>query len=899
MATEQGMRIAEEQAGLRRVATLVAAGAPPEDVLSLVTAEVGRLLDVGRVNLVRYDSDDAATTVGAWAGPGHSAPFAVGAALRLGGNNVTTHVFRTGRPARIDDYSAASGMIGEAVWGEQGVRSAVGVPISVEGRLWGCIVTSSAGTTPLPANTEERLVGFTELVATALANAQARTDLRAFADEQAALRNVATLVAGAAQPEEMFAAVAAEIGGLLPADMTTVARYEPDDVVTVLGAWSSGGTALPVPVGTRAPLGGHNVATLVFQGCRSARLDDYGDATGAASELGRALGIRAAVGAPITVEGRLWGLITVVSLGGDPLPRGTETRLAGFAELVATAIANAQARSELRAFAEEQAALQRVATLVARGAAPEDVFAAVTDEAGRLLRADGTDLGRYDGDGVVYVGVAGDALTTMPVGTRAPLGGRNVSTLVFETGRPARIDDYTEASGAVADLGRGWGTRAAVGVPVHVEGRVWGVVVATARTAPFPPGTEDRLAGFTELVATAIANAQARVEVRVFAAEQAALRRVATLVARGVAAEEVFSAVTAEVGRLLRCDDTVMSRYDTEAAATVVGAWSATGVTMPVPVGHSLPLGERNVHTLVARTHQPVRLDSYGPDAGAAAAAALAVGMHSAVGVPIAVDGRPWGVMIAASRGAPLPPDTEARLAGFTELVATAVANAEAQAQLTASRARIVATADATRRRIERDLHDIVQQHLVSLALELRVARAGLPPDAGETAGRLARVTEGLGGVLDELREVIRGIHPAALAQGGLRPALKALARRSPVPVRLDVSLDGRLPSLVELAAYYTVAEALTNTAKHASATVVDVKVARGEAMLSLDVRDDGRGGATLGSGSGLVGLTDRAEALGGHLTLHSPPGAGTSLQVLLPLAVPDQPAWATASAGR
>ena len=255
--------------------------------------------------------------------------------------------------------------------------------------------------------------------------------------------------------------------------------------------------------------------------------------------------------------------------------------------------------------------------------------------------------------------------------------------------------------------------------------------------------------------------------------------------------------------------------------------------------------------------------------------------------------------MIAASRGAPLPPDTEARLAGFTELVATAVANAEAQAQLTASRARIVATADATRRRIERDLHDIVQQHLVSLALELRVARAGLPPDAGEAAGRLARVTEGLGGVLDELREVIRGIHPAALAQGGLRPALKALARRSPVPVRLDVSLDGRLPGLVELAAYYTVAEALTNTAKHASATVVDVKVALGEAMLSLDVRDDGRGGATVGSGSGLVGLTDRAEALGGHLTLHSPPGAGTSLQVLLPLAVPDQPGWATASAGR
>jgi signal transduction histidine kinase len=314
--------------------------------------------------------------------------------------------------------------------------------------------------------------------------------------------------------------------------------------------------------------------------------------------------------------------------------------------------------------------------------------------------------------------------------------------------------------------------------------------------------------------------------------------------------------------------------------------------------GRRLLLGEHNLHTLVAQTHRAARMDSYGPDAGPAPAAALAAGMNSAVGAPIVVEGRLWGVMIAASLGAELPPETEARLADFTELVATAVANAEAQAQLTASRARIVATADATRRRIERDLHDGVQQHLVSLALELRVAQDALPSDERAAAPQLGRIAEGLSGVLDELREVTRGIHPAALAQGGLRAALRALARRSPVPLRLEVRIDTRLPDPIELAAYYIVAEALTNAAKHASATVVDISVGTGEGMLRLEVRDDGCGGATVGSGSGLVGLTDRVEALGGRLALHSPPGGGTTLRVVLPLGAPPETELATTSIG-
>jgi signal transduction histidine kinase len=240
------------------------------------------------------------------------------------------------------------------------------------------------------------------------------------------------------------------------------------------------------------------------------------------------------------------------------------------------------------------------------------------------------------------------------------------------------------------------------------------------------------------------------------------------------------------------------------------------------------------------------------------------------------------------SRVEPLPAGTEERLAGFTELAATAIANTEAQAALTASRARIMATADATRRRIERDLHDGTQQRLISLALQLRAAQAAAPPGAGQLIQQLDGLAGGLTGVLEELREIARGLHPAILAERGLRPALKTLGRHCAVPVRLDVRVDGRLPETAETAAYYMVAEALTNAAKHAHATVIDVEVVAGNGVLHVRVRDDGRGGADFGYGSGLVGLRDRAEALGGYLVLHSTPGAGTTVQVSLPLDVPE-----------
>ena len=544
--------------------------------------------------------------------------------------------------------------------------------------------------------------------------------------------------------------------------------------------------------------------------------------------------------------------------------------------------------------AGEQAALRRVAMLVARGASPEEVFAAVTEEAGRLLGADHTMMARYDADGEIRVvatwSSAGDAF---PVGTSARLGGHNVQTMVFQTGQAARIDDYAGASGPIAEAAREFGLHASVGVPVSVEGSVWAVVLAESCREPLPAGTEMRLAGFTEMAAIAIANAQARMELRGFADEQAALRRVATLVAQAAPPAQVFAAVAEEAGRLLHTGHAAMGRYGPDGTITAVAASDSAGDAFPV--GTRWGLGGQDLHTLVLRTGRAARIDDYAGALGPVGKVVRELGLRAGVGVPVRVEGRLWGVMAVESRAGPMPAGAEARLAGFTELAGTAIANAEAQAALTSSRARIVATADATRRRIERNLHDGAQQRLVSLALDLRAAQATAPSG---TAAQMDRVAAGLDGVLNELREIARGLHPATLADGGLRPALKSLARRSAVPVHLDIQVDMRLPEPVEIAAYYTVSEALTNTAKHARATAAHIEAAACDGVLLVGVRDNGRGGADFTHGSGLVGLKDRVEALGGHLDLHSPPGAGTSLDITLPLDGPGRPGLPPGVAG-
>ena len=373
-----------------------------------------------------------------------------------------------------------------------------------------------------------------------------------------------------------------------------------------------------------------------------------------------------------------------------------------------------------------------------------------------------------------------------------------------------------------------------------------------------------------------------RVEVSRLAEERAVLRRVAALVARGAPPAEVFEVVSAEVGRLIAADAAGLSRYETDGMIASLGSWSRTG--RDFTPGSRFPLVPGTAAWLVFEEGRPGRIDSYEGVRGSAPAAVREAGWRSLVGTPLVVEGRLWGVLAVGSKSErPLPLDTERRLAEFAELVTTAIANAETRAELHASRARIVATADATRRRIERDLHDGAQQQLVSLALELRAAQAAAPPELREHRADLARVVEGLASVAEGLREIALGIHPTGLAEGGLEPALKTLARRAPLPVELDVRVSGPLPEPVEVAAYYVVSEALTNAAKHARASFAKVLVEARGRVLQVAVHDDGLGGADSARGSGLLGLKDRAEALGGTISLRSPRGVGTSLCVELP----------------
>jgi signal transduction histidine kinase len=370
--------------------------------------------------------------------------------------------------------------------------------------------------------------------------------------------------------------------------------------------------------------------------------------------------------------------------------------------------------------------------------------------------------------------------------------------------------------------------------------------------------------------------------------EQAALRRVATLVAEGIPPEKVFPAVNEEVAGLLDVDGTRLMRYEVDGTATFVASWGEPTI---VPAGTRIALEGHNIGSLVRSSGKSARIEDYEDAPGSAAAIARERGVRSAIGAPITVEGRLWGAMTAFSKASkPLPPGIELRLADFTDLVGTAIANTQARADLTASRARMVAATDDIRRRRERALHDGTQQRLVSLALDVRNTQASVPDTQSELRVQLADIADGLVAALDDLREISRGIHPALLASGGLGPALRALGRRSPVPVELENNINSRLPDQVEVAAYYVVAEALTNAAKHARPTAIWVAAEVVDGRLRLTVRDDGIGGADPANGSGLTGLTDRVEALGGTITVHSPPGAGTTLQARFPLAAPVEP---------
>jgi signal transduction histidine kinase len=400
-----------------------------------------------------------------------------------------------------------------------------------------------------------------------------------------------------------------------------------------------------------------------------------------------------------------------------------------------------------------------------------------------------------------------------------------------------------------------------------------------------PNGAQSDVRAFVRRVAVAGARAAAvttwQDQGRALADQQAALRRVATLVARGVAPEEVFNAVTAESTRVLGAAASGLFRYEPNGMMTLMAHDGRERIVMAV--GDQLTLDGSSAAAKVRRTGRPARIESYATASGEIADMQRTLGYRGAVGAPIVVEGRLWGVITSswpATRT--IPTDSEERLGQFTELAAMAIANSESRSELAASRERIVLAGDDARRRIQRDLHDGAQQLLVSLALELRSVQAGIEIEDAELAAVLTHAVQMADQASRELQELSRGLHPAALSHGGLEPALEGLVRRSPVPVRLSVALADDLPESLKIAVYYTASEALTNAAKHARASVIELSAATTNGHLELSVVDDGVGGADPSRGSGLTGLRDRIEALGGTLSIVSSPGKGTRLVVRL-----------------
>ena len=535
------------------------------------------------------------------------------------------------------------------------------------------------------------------------------------------------------------------------------------------------------------------------------------------------------------------------------------------------------ADDELSRIAAEQAALRRVATLVAEGVGEPELLSAVTYEIGRLFDAQRAATMRWEGDTIRVIGDWNEDSGQMRgTGRTYSYGGDTITARVVETMGPARINSLDDLTSDFARARwRQLGLNATIGAPIIVGGEIWGLVTASrVRPDPFPDQAEYRLGDFAALVALAIANADARRETAVLVAEQSALRRLATLIAAGRSQEEVLAAVTAEVGPLFEASNVELVASESVLdEIVVVAGWNRDGTPVePGSLHHPTAGGAvlRVLETGIASRSQEGRLE---PIESSAVAAPLIVSA-SLVGALVAT--RSYGDVFAAG--------SEIRLRSFADLAAQAIANERAQADLRESRARIVRTADETRQRLERNLHDGAQQRLVSVSIALRLGTAMLPGSPEEARPLLVSASDELAQALQELRDLARGLHPSILTDRGLGPALEALAGRAPVPVELKNRLDVQLSADIEAALYYVVAESLTNVAKYARATAANVRLHCTDGSARVEVADNGLGGADPSRGSGLRGLIDRVEALGGRLDIESPATGGTRVSAELPV---------------
>jgi signal transduction histidine kinase len=852
--------VENQQEAMRRIAELAAVGQEPDIVINSIVVEASALLGGRSTFLARVEEDGESLTFAA----ASDDAFPKGAKYSVVSDGFVDWIFRSGRPVRMDDIEMPG-----TVADQLGIRSAVGVPIIVHGRTWGILAAASPDA-PLPLGTEHRLSQFAGICAAAVSSGQAHEDHREVAREQAALLRVAALAARGVGGKELFDTVAEEAAGLIENEPTTLVQMDGPRSFVIVATYNG-----PAPVGMRVHIPEDDEGTIAegLRTMRPSRRDNYAIAPQVLFTH-REFGVGSSVAIPIIVEDRVWGFVGTLT-EGRPLPTWTEQRLNKFAELVSAAIANNHSRSVVEMLADDQLAMRRVAELSAGGGSEQSVLLEVVKQASISFQAEFVGIFRFDDRGLMQTVVtegASDGLATYP-GAADGVGG--MVKEVWSTGSVAMFDSDPVLREIRPDLSKKQEFGSGLSVPIHLNGQLWGALVAIVQGGPIPAGTADRLTYFAEVAATSIAGAQARGALEQLTDGQAALLRVAEVVARGDPLEDVFTSISVEASNILGGISSALLRYDEDGAGTVVAACKS-----PAPVGLRIPpngfgIGQvyRDGVAVRVASFQGTNLEDVAQD----------LGVEAGVAVPISVEGRTWGALTASTPGPQLPDDVEDRLAELAAFGAVAIANAQNKVRLTESRARVVATADETRQKLQRDVHDGAQQRLVQTVLTLKMGMAAVSNGQPDLSYYIREALEYAEKANSELRDLVHGILPASLSRGGLQAGLESFIVDVDIPVNLSFSAP-RLLGEVEVTAYFIVAEALTNVVKHANATRAVVDIGFASDQLTIEIADDGVGGADPGGGTGLTGLRDRIEAARGTLTIVSPLGGGTSLRAVLPI---------------
>jgi signal transduction histidine kinase len=851
-------------AALQRVSALVATDSGPKEICDAVAHEMARLTDADAAWIVHFNSGDFILLPGIWPPAELSLP--------IGTRQEISDELRLARdaavPYRVDtlDPEATGPFVEEAL--RLGIVASLGVPIFLHGQVWGLGVVTLLRQGSFSDSHERSLAHFLELVSPALASSQALTEARQADEGQRAFSSVAGLASADPQSDELFRAIAVEASRVIQGVPVTLVQFTKGGTEAKVLAVSGG----HIEVGRTFPTPDDSIVARAARSGRPERIDDYPlrSIEGAAGPLD----VRAAVASPVTLGNEPWGALAGFSDDGI-LPPDAEHWLSLFAAIGSAAISGWKARSDLRRLSEEQTALMRVADLVARRRSEPELFDAVAREASGILDHVAIVLFRLADERTMYVVASHGG--PIPVGTRLEIpkdDGGDFDQLILTLLRRELGKGETDAADQIGSHALGLGF--SVSVPVVVDERVWGRLSALGETEPLPASTAERLERFAEFVAPAIAASDAQSAVDRLAEEQASLLRVSEAVARGMPLHEVFETIAIEASNLLGGVATSLMQYDSSGAATSVSAYRS-----PAPIGLQVPSDAHGIGD-VFRTGRAVRVDSF--EGTNLAGVARELDVLSGVAVPITVERMIWGTLTASSSGSPLASDVEVRLEKFAALAAVAIANAQNKEQLVASRARVQATADEARSRVQRDVHDGAQQQLIQTVLALKLALAAATRD--EPTDGL--ITEALGyaeRATSQLRDVVHGILPVSLSRGGLRAGLESLIVDFPVPVRLDFDAP-RCPSEIEVTAYFVIAESLTNVVKHAQASRIEVGVHIEDGQLVVTIADDGIGGADPSRGSGMVGLNDRLQAQGGALAIESQLDRGTSLRATLPIAV-------------